>query len=117
MKQERWGAFTLVRPDPQIIWPRHDSAPAAAGVVGGRSPKTAPWENWDGFYHRSEQGGGKWEYRRALPEVGAAYRVVLGKVFPAATLVEVKGLLEPGAKVEIEATAALPADPLPGRAP
>lgn len=67
----------------------------------------------------------KEEYRRALPEVGAAYRAVLGKVFPAATLVEVKGLLEPGAKVEIEATAALPAEgaaerpaaPPPPRAP
>ena len=22
MKQERWGAYTLVRPDPQIIWPK-----------------------------------------------------------------------------------------------
>ncbi len=59
----------------------------------------------------------KEEYRRALPEVGAAYRALLGKVFPAATLIEVKGLLEPGAKVEIEATAALPADPPPARAP
>jgi 23S rRNA (cytosine1962-C5)-methyltransferase len=26
------------------------------------------WENWDGFYHRSEQGGGKWEFKRALPD-------------------------------------------------
>ena len=43
MKQERWGNYTLVRPDPQIIWPRH---------TPGR------WENWDGFYHRSEKGGG-----------------------------------------------------------
>jgi 23S rRNA (cytosine1962-C5)-methyltransferase len=59
MKQERWGEYTLVRPDPQIIWPRH--APA-----GTRSPR--PWENWDGFYHRSEKGGGRWEFRRALPE-------------------------------------------------
>ncbi len=59
----------------------------------------------------------KEEYRRALTEVGVAYRAVLGRVFPTATLIEVKGLLEPGAKVEIEATAALPADPPPGRAP
>ena len=56
MKQERWGEFTLVRPDPQIIWPRH-----------GRNPG-ARWENWDAFYHRSETGGGKWEMKRALPE-------------------------------------------------
>lgn len=58
MKQERWGEFTLVRPDPQIIWPRHGTD----GKAGAR------WEKWDGFYHRSEQGGGKWEYRRPLPE-------------------------------------------------
>src|SRR4051812_24736290 len=58
MKQERWGEYTLVRPDPQIIWPRH-------GTGGGG---TARWEKWDGFYHRSEAGGGKWEFRRPLPE-------------------------------------------------
>jgi len=58
MKEERWGEFTLVRPDPQIIWPRH-----GAEKAGG-----ARWENWDGFYHRSESGGGRWEFRRALPE-------------------------------------------------
>ena len=23
LKQERWGEYTLVRPDPQILWPRH----------------------------------------------------------------------------------------------
>ncbi len=56
MKQERWGAYTLVRPDPQIIWPRHGK------------PAGAAWEGWDGFYHRGEGGGGKWELRRTLPE-------------------------------------------------
>jgi 23S rRNA (cytosine1962-C5)-methyltransferase len=56
MKQERWGGYTLVRPDPQIIWPRHDRA------AGAR------WEGWDGYYHRSEAGGGKWEFRRTLPD-------------------------------------------------
>ena len=56
MKQERWGAHTLVRPDPQIVWPRHGK------------PLGAPWEKWDGFYHRSETGGGRWEFRKPLPE-------------------------------------------------
>lgn len=56
LKQERWGAYTLVRPDPQIIWPRQGTAPGAK------------WENWDGFYHRSESGGGKWEFRKPLPD-------------------------------------------------
>ncbi len=53
MKCERWGDFTLVRPDPQIIWPR----------ANGK-----PWSGWDACYHRSEKGGGRWEYRRELPE-------------------------------------------------
>lgn len=66
LKQERWGAFTLVRPDPQIIWPRHGASSVPARGTGGKGP--APWENWDGFYHRSDQGGGKWEYRRPLPD-------------------------------------------------
>ena len=41
-------------------------------------------------------------------EIGAAYRRVIGKHFPAMTLVVVAGLLEEGAKVEIEATAVIP---------
>jgi enamine deaminase RidA (YjgF/YER057c/UK114 family) len=48
------------------------------------------------------------EYLAALPAVGAAWRRVVGTHFPAMALVEVRGLLEPGARVEIEATAALP---------
>jgi enamine deaminase RidA (YjgF/YER057c/UK114 family) len=50
----------------------------------------------------------KEEYRRAAASIGERYRAIVGRHFPASTLVEVKGLLEPGAKVEIEATAALP---------
>ncbi len=56
MKQERWGPHTLVRPDPQIVWPRHGKPPGAR------------WEAWDGYYHRSDTGGGKWEFNRPLPE-------------------------------------------------
>lgn len=48
------------------------------------------------------------EYLGALAAVGQAYRAVMGRHFPAMSLVEVKALLEPGAKVEIEATAVLP---------
>ena len=47
------------------------------------------------------------EYLGDLEQVGVAYRGLMGKHFPAMSLVEVRGLLEPGAKVEIEATAAL----------
>ena len=40
--------------------------------------------------------------------IGAAYRDTMGRHFPAMAVVEVSGLLEPEAKVEIEATAVLP---------
>ena len=51
---------------------------------------------------------GKAEYLAAQREVGAAYREVLGKNFPAMTMVVVSALIEDEALVEIEATAVLP---------
>lgn len=48
------------------------------------------------------------EYLEQLAAVGAAWRRVMGRHFPAMALVEVRALLETGAKVEIEGTAALP---------
>ena len=51
----------------------------------------------------------KTEYKAQLREVGERYRKHMGKHFPAMVLVEVKGLLADGAKVEIEAIAVLPA--------
>ena len=50
----------------------------------------------------------KREYEQSLKQIGAEYRTRMGKHFPAMALLEVKGLLEPGAKVEIEATAVIP---------
>ena len=47
-------------------------------------------------------------YLDAQAEVGAAYRGVLGKHFPAMSLVEVSALVESKARVEIEATAVIP---------
>jgi enamine deaminase RidA (YjgF/YER057c/UK114 family) len=47
------------------------------------------------------------EYRARMKEIGERYRARMGKHFPAMALVEVKGLLEDGAKVEIEAVAVL----------
>lgn len=46
-------------------------------------------------------------YIAARSEIGDRYRVRMGRHFPAMTLVEVSALLEPGALVEIEATAVL----------
>lgn len=50
----------------------------------------------------------KREYLADLRAVGAAYRRVMGRWFPAMSLVEVADLVEDGAKVEIEATAVVP---------
>jgi enamine deaminase RidA (YjgF/YER057c/UK114 family) len=48
------------------------------------------------------------EYLRSLAEVGAGYRRVMGRHYPAMALVMVAGLLEPAAKVEIQALAVVP---------
>lgn len=53
-KLERWGSILLKRPDPQIIWPANGEAPH--------------WKNADAHYHRSQSGGGSWEFRRQLPK-------------------------------------------------
>ena len=47
-KLERWGKYLLVRPDPQVIW---DSEKINSG-----------WEKMNGHYHRSNAGGGEWEF-------------------------------------------------------
>ena len=47
-KLERWGEYILVRPDPQVIW---------------NTPHKAPeWKRKNGHYHRSNKGGGQWEF-------------------------------------------------------
>ncbi|MEM1486282.1 class I SAM-dependent methyltransferase [Oscillospiraceae bacterium PP1C4] len=47
-KLERWGEFTLIRPDPQIIW---------------NTPKDGAWEKANAHYNRSAAGGGSWSVR------------------------------------------------------
>jgi enamine deaminase RidA (YjgF/YER057c/UK114 family) len=49
-------------------------------------------------------------YTSSLKQVGAAYRELMGRHYPAMALVEVAALVEDLAKVEIEAVACLPAD-------
>lgn len=51
MKKERWGMYTLVRPDPQIIW--NDDT---------------KFSGYDAIYHRSNKGGGHWEYKTKLKD-------------------------------------------------
>lgn len=48
------------------------------------------------------------EYNAALRDIGASYRAIVGKHYPAMAVVIVAGLVEPKAKVEIEATAVVP---------
>ena len=50
----------------------------------------------------------KREYLAASKALGAAYREVIGRHYPAMAAVEVKGLIEDQAKVEIEVTAVVP---------
>ena len=52
-KLERWGSVILSRPDPQAIWPK-------------QSP--SEWARANAVYHRSNRGGGEWEFFKKLPE-------------------------------------------------
>ena len=53
-KLERWGPYSLIRPDPQIIWPKSLSSSA--------------WEKADAVYTRSSSGGGSWSFTNRLPD-------------------------------------------------
>ncbi|HEV2748549.1 MAG TPA: RidA family protein, partial [Allosphingosinicella sp.] len=48
------------------------------------------------------------EYRLGLAGIGAAYKEVMGRNFPAMAVVEVGALVEPGARIEIETIAVVP---------
>jgi len=50
----------------------------------------------------------KAEYLRSLAEVGAAYRELMGRHYPTMAVVQVSGLMEDEARLEIEATAVIP---------
>ena len=52
-KLEYWGDYKLVRPDPQVIW---------------NTKRDKSWKNINAHYHRSEKGGGNWEFFD-LPDV------------------------------------------------
>jgi enamine deaminase RidA (YjgF/YER057c/UK114 family) len=48
------------------------------------------------------------EYRAGLAEIGAVWKEVMGRVYPAMAVVEVAGLVEPAARIEIETIAMVP---------
>lgn len=52
-KLERWGGVTLLRPDPQVIWHTGVDMDAYPGL--------------NAKYHRSETGGGEWQYLKKMP--------------------------------------------------
>lgn len=47
-------------------------------------------------------------YLLSLKAMGEVYRDVIGRHYPAMSVIEVKGLVQPGGKIEIEATAVIP---------
>ena len=69
-------------------------------AAGGAEPRHIVRLNW---YVTD-----KAEYIARQRDVGEAYRRIIGRHFPAMTLLVVAGLLEPRAKLEIEATAVIP---------
>ncbi len=50
-KEEQWGEYILRRPEPQAVWPLAGS-----------------WQKAHAVYHRSNSGGGQWEYLKNMPE-------------------------------------------------
>ncbi|MCR5346121.1 MAG: class I SAM-dependent methyltransferase [Lachnospiraceae bacterium] len=63
-KLERWGNYTLVRPDPQVIW--------------NTDKKASGWKKMNGHYHRSKAGGGEWEFFDLPEQWSINYKVEKG---------------------------------------
>lgn len=67
-KLERWGKVILRRPEPQAMW-----------LVS----KNDLWQKVDGFYHRSNKGGGYWDFKNKLPDFWTvSYKDLTFKVSP-----------------------------------
>lgn len=100
------------------------------GVVGWDAQERFPSDALAGQFHQvllntiailAEAGAGPqhvvrmtWyvtdiaEYRDSLAQIGAAWRALMGRNYPAMAVVEVSALVEPAAKIEIETTAIVP---------
>lgn len=67
-KLERWGKVILRRPDPQAMW---------------ETEFDNTWKKVDGHYHRSDKGGGYWDFKTKLPEYWTVtYKDLTFKVTP-----------------------------------
>lgn len=59
-KLERWGKYELIRPDPQVVWD---------------TPRTIKgWKKPNAHYHRSNKGGGDWEFFDLPEQWSISYR-------------------------------------------
>jgi len=67
-KLERWGSYTLVRPDPQVIWKSNKANPL--------------WKKADGHYTRSHAGGGSWNENRLPESWNITYKDLTFKIKP-----------------------------------
>lgn len=67
-KLERWGNYILVRPDPQVIWNTDHDHPM--------------WKKKNGHYHRSQKGGGEWEFFSLPNEWEISYRELTFRLKP-----------------------------------
>ena len=67
-KLERWGAQLLIRPDPQAIWESERGNPG--------------WRKAGGRYHRSPEGGGRWDKARLPEQWQVRYRDLTFRVKP-----------------------------------
>lgn len=59
-KVEKWADYTLVRPDPQVIWNRTDNV--------------KEWDKANAIYHRSKSGGGQWEIKKLPAQWTVSYK-------------------------------------------
>lgn len=64
-KLERWLDYMLIRPDPQVIWntPRRDKG----------------WRKPNAHYHRSEKGGGQWQFFHLPEQWSIQYTTAIGQ--------------------------------------
>ncbi len=67
-KLERWGDFFLVRPDPQVIWTSNRTHPK--------------WKKPNAHYHRSNKGGGEWEFFNLPQQWSITYKNLIFQLKP-----------------------------------
>ena len=67
-KLERWGDYILLRPDPQVIW--------------DTKKEDKRWRKLNAHYHRSQKGGGEWEFFDLPKELHSALPLHIAYLSP-----------------------------------